>query len=590
MVPHRPASGRCFFVPLPNVLPCHVVIPGNTVFPRSAAVLLLIAYVLLSAISLGWFPFIHSDEVWLASLTREMAATRSLAATEPFFELTPRHPHAIKTLYHLLQLPFVAASFTPVAARLPSAVAGLAVVVLTWRVLRRLAVPQFWALTASTAAGLDAALLAAAHTARQEALLLAMMMLGLWLLTPGMNEAVSGSMWDNRTRRVTAAACVVAAGVFVHPNALLLALGLLPWLHSGREVLRSVLIVAAAGLLAVGASLLMDPDFVRNYLAFGDAVGVTSRPLERVFRFNRFLERLWNRTAGTYYLPPFRLQMLLVLPLAFGGLAAGGLTRRHKKAGDTGDEAAAGIPHGAGQAGAAARAAASLLLVTAGILLIGKNSPPSAVFVTPWLYLLLGLLAALTAPAVVAAGPGRVLRGLAVGAGVALVLLNGLTLRAELAHMRPHAQHSYRLLGQRLNAHIESAGLDTAPVLANLNLGFILQHHDLLAYRDFGALERGSSILPVLAERGVRLVLLPREELELILAERPVWNDVYGNPLRFVPELLDLLENHGTRHAVEPSWRYGMRLEGRREAEARYTIEVWELDLQAALEAMDAPQ
>ena len=53
------------------------------------------------------FPFVHSDEAWLSGLSRQIMQTKNPASTEAFFDLLPRQPHAIKILFHLLQIIFI---------------------------------------------------------------------------------------------------------------------------------------------------------------------------------------------------------------------------------------------------------------------------------------------------------------------------------------------------------------------------------------------------------------------------------------------------------------------------------------------------
>ena len=95
---------------------------------------LLFIYLLAHLFTLNIHPFIHSDEAWLAVLTRAMVTERSPAAVEEVFRLTPRYPHALKTFYHLIQAPFLSISWSAFAARLPSLIAGFYSLVLITRI------------------------------------------------------------------------------------------------------------------------------------------------------------------------------------------------------------------------------------------------------------------------------------------------------------------------------------------------------------------------------------------------------------------------------------------------------------------------
>ena len=67
--------------------------------------------------------------------------------------------------------------------------------------------------------------------------------------------------------------------------------------------------------------------------------------------------------------------------------------------------------------------------------------------------------------------------------------------------------------------------------------------------------------------RGIEWVLWPRE-MEIIYAERPVWNDLYGNLTPYYGELKSLLERRGTAAAEAVFPVHAMRIlayQGKRE-------------------------
>jgi hypothetical protein len=84
-----------------------------------------VLFFLLNLLFLTKYPFVHSDESWLAGLTRNMMQSHSFAVTEPFFNLKIRYPHAIKLLFHLLQMPLLSLfGYRIVSVRLLSLLAG----------------------------------------------------------------------------------------------------------------------------------------------------------------------------------------------------------------------------------------------------------------------------------------------------------------------------------------------------------------------------------------------------------------------------------------------------------------------------------
>jgi hypothetical protein len=73
-------------------------------------------------------------------------------------------------------------------------------------------------------------------------------------------------------------------------------------------------------------------------------------------------------------------------------------------------------------------------------------------------------------------------------------------------------------------------------------------------------------------------VVLSVEELDMIYRERPVWNEMYGNPHRFYPDLLYLLDRFGTRVDRFVGGRYAMRHVPFMER-GPYHVEIYRLEL-----------
>lgn len=96
----------------------------KTTWKLAAAIYILMAC-LLSLSFLESFPFVHSDESWLAGLSRAMLEEKSIGVTEPFFDARPRYPHGIKALFHLMQMGMITLfGYGVRAARLLSWIGG----------------------------------------------------------------------------------------------------------------------------------------------------------------------------------------------------------------------------------------------------------------------------------------------------------------------------------------------------------------------------------------------------------------------------------------------------------------------------------
>ena len=91
-----------------------------------AAAAYLAVYIFVSYRNLLVFPFVHSDESWLAGLSRDMLAAGNLGVTESFFDAKPRVPHAMKSLFHLMQMGAVGlGGFSVGSVRMLSLLAGI---------------------------------------------------------------------------------------------------------------------------------------------------------------------------------------------------------------------------------------------------------------------------------------------------------------------------------------------------------------------------------------------------------------------------------------------------------------------------------
>ncbi len=489
----------------------------------------LFLYLGLHIASLSWFPFVHSDEAWLASLTRTMLETGSLSATEDFFRLTPRHPHAIKVLFHLLQVPFVALSFSHVSVRVVSLLGGLTALWCFYAALRKLGLGYAGALVTTLLLGVDVQFFGASHVARQEILLFAVMAAAFCLAFPL-------DAWKWTTPIFLGS--VLGPAIGFHPNAFVVALpilSLLFWVPASGVRRLGYLALFGGALLVwaavfVGSSYQMDPDFASNYLAFGESVGVADSPLRRLLRFRLFFEKIYHQIAGTYYLPPVRLQLVVFAGLLPLSLMVAPFAKRGRRR----------------QIGALVTAA---LAVGAGLYAVGKFAPPTAVFL--WLpCYLLGALVVREIAALFSQGFSQVARRIGL---VMVVLLAGSLGATTLREALRFSDNRYEAYISAIRGAVPS----DQPVLGNLNTSFAFDPGTLHTYRDLARLD--TPITDYLAEQGIRYVLLPTE-MDVIFAERPQWNLLYGNLYLYYAELLDLLETKGELIDTVEAPVYGMRI------------------------------
>lgn len=470
--------------------------------PKNLLAVYLLIYTGINLLYLSSFPLVHSDEAWLAGLSRRIILEVDLSSTEPFFDLFPRNPHALRILFHLLQIPFVIFAYTPFSIRLLSLIFGIASLLLFYRLVGTY-LSDKTSLFITLLFSLDIQFIYASHFGRQEIILLFFMLWGLfYLLSKPMN-----------LRKVTFFASIPGFAIGFHPNAFIIFLVLFPaFLFRLRRMEKPFLALAIfsgtlllwAGLF-IGISLVMDPDFFNHYRALGEEYNVTASPAMKLREFIPFYGRIFLKISGTYYLPDLRIQLILFPVFLFLNILI--LFSRHKS-NDLNQLALLGV-----------------VGINLGILFLGKYSQPSILFIIPFLYISL------------AGWIGKVPVNIKKPLLLLLFIILGVSSSLQIM---PYRTNRYREYTDNIARFISPE----APVLANLNTGFYFSDGALLDYRNLPFLrDKNISLTDYIYERKIQYLFLT-DELDFIYRNRPVWNGLYGNPYTFYPELIDYIENH----------------------------------------------
>ncbi|MCK5674870.1 MAG: glycosyltransferase family 39 protein, partial [Spirochaetales bacterium] len=294
-------------------------------------------YVILSIVSLTFFPFMHSDEGWLASLSRSMIIERDIGATEDFFPEASRNPHAIKSLFHIIQIPFITTSFSLISVRILSFIVGLFTLFFFFKSSLSIFNNKRYALLITLLLALDIQFIYISHFARQEIFILLIFSICLWVFYRPIkkwtfkNDILGGTL--------------IGISIGFHPNIFIIATGFI-FIYifysifnritkcSNKPTLLNTLlyvfILGLFGLLFIGISQLLDPEFISNYLNFGADHGVTNSLYTKLLKLPRFYEKMFSRISGTYYLPDIKLQ-LIVFTVSFFLLIPATLIFRKKE-------------------------------------------------------------------------------------------------------------------------------------------------------------------------------------------------------------------------------------------------------------------
>ena len=132
-----------------------------------------VLYTIINLMTLTAFPLIHSDEAWLAGLTRTFMKEGSVFVTESFFDLFPRTVHTIKVIYHLLQMPLIKIfGYEIFSVRLLSLIASILVLAVLYRLFLKAGLSHNHSFLAILMISTSVQFIYAGHFARQEMLLL----------------------------------------------------------------------------------------------------------------------------------------------------------------------------------------------------------------------------------------------------------------------------------------------------------------------------------------------------------------------------------------------------------------------------------
>jgi len=434
----------------------------------------------------------HSDESWLSGLSVSIMKS-GYSSTEYFFDLYPRFPHAIKILFHTIQIGFINMfGYSLFSVRLISLVFATASLSAFYKIVLLLTDRINVSLLASLLLGVDIQFLYASHFARQEIIILFITLLCLYFVLRNIRE------WSNKVDYLLGV--IIGLSIGIHPNSFIIALMIgSVYLYliiikrvSVLNLLRLVLTVSGFAVLFVGISFLLDHDFINHYLSYGDTMGVTKRGLEKVFYFNDFYLQLFNQDSVTYYMPPIKLQFILFgIVLVFGALK---VIRKNEN----------GI------------FIAMIVAYNVGLVLIGRFSQPGIVIIFPIFYLLL----------IHSIDKFKLIIIMTV-----LLITTGLSVQ-EVSRVASNQYDEYL-------SKIDDVIDDDAIVLGNLNTEYVMTYKKFFDYRNLGFNE--GSFEDYINYNEIEYIIYS-EEMDYIYENRPTWNFLYGNLFPYYEEMKLFLE------------------------------------------------
>jgi len=487
--------------------------------------MLAAVYIAVNLATLTSFPFVHSDEAWLSGLSRNILEKGDYSVTETFFDLLERNPHAIKIIFHTIQLLFIKLmGYHIFTFRFISLCFGLLTLYFTYKLSLAVLGSSRSAKLVVLFLAVDIQFIYASHFARQEIIILFLMVSGLWYK---LRDPENHSLKQDVLLGV-----IIGLAVGIHPNSFIISLpfGLIYlyeiFILKSRSFRSLAAYAAAVGCFAaffVILSFSFDPDFIANYSKYGNSFDVFDPITSKLGEVGYFYLKLFYRVSGTYYTPDIRLQFFL-----FGAALLACIYKLavYEKRPLSKRNIAAAI--------------LAIAAVSSGIIIIGRFNQTSIVFLFPLFYILVVYS----------------MEGLASRYRYTLTALLVLALACvTLSGCQEYRNNSYGSYLQEISRVIQPQD----NTLGNLNSEYYFENGRLHDYRNLAFLKENSmSFEEYIKNNNIKYIVFS-EELELIHELRPKWDGIYG-ATDYYDEMKAFLESGCTlRYEFTDSF-YGIRI------------------------------
>ena len=470
------------------------------------------------------FPFMHSDESWLSGLSRNIIDTGSLSVTETFYDLYPRNPHAIKTVFHILQTVFILIfGYSLNTVRLMSLIFSLISLYLLYRIAYKLSGKKIISLLVVVLISLDIQYIYISHFARQEIVLVFFTLLAmLYYLECEPSFNIINSVYLGS---------ILGISIGIHPNFLIIAIAVLLILFtkmlagalSKRQFFVIVGTFLAFGVLFLIVSLNFNSNFIRDYSAYGKTLGVGDGISQRFVNFKNFYIKLYEGITGTYYLPNIKIQLISIPILFVLGIVYWIIARK--------------ISYGV----------LGIVGVNIGYFVIGRYGQPSIIFEIVFVYILLFEILN---------GMDFLKEGIAYTVQITVVAVACLGVGYfGITQILDNTNEDYQDYVSKISQYVP----ENKKVLANLNLEYYFDNGVLKDYRNLQYLKMSNiSFEQYIDFNNIEYIIYP-EEMDYIFRNSPNWDILYGNTTVFYEDMKSYL-NENCDKIGEFQTPYAMRI------------------------------
>ncbi|MEA3423412.1 MAG: glycosyltransferase family 39 protein [Bacillota bacterium] len=470
----------------------------------------LIIYGIVSFSTITIFPFVHSDEAWLAGLSNTIITETTIDTTESFFDLYPRNPHAIKVLFNFVQMFFIQVfGLNITAMRLISLIFSLISSYLFNNIVYSLTKSKSIAFFSMLLFIINIQFIYMSHFARQESILLFLLLLNIAYL------------YKSKKPLPLVSGLISSVGVGIHPNSFIIFLPILAYWILGKKIKDIViylLTLSFSALLFILWSFSLDPNFINNYLNYGDELGVKMTLIDKAYQIKYFYLKLYYGISGTYYTPNikaiFYISILTILSTLYL------ICKRKIKP----------------------NVLICFIAINIGYIFIGRYNQTSIIFIIPFIVLMIS--------EILLNIDKKHLRNAVIVFILLIISIN------TFVNMNNH--YYSETYDDYLN-NLELILPENAVVLGNLNTLFAFNTNRFYDYRNLGYLPIDKTFANYIYERNIEYIIYP-EEMDFIYNTRPLWNGLYGNVYPYYEDMKNFFDNSCTIVGNFNSPVYGMRI------------------------------
>lgn len=466
----------------------------------------LFIYFLISLCFLTSFPFVHSDEPWLSGLSLNIWENSSFSVTEPFFDTYQRYPHAIKILFHILQILFMKLfGYNIFSFRFISLLFALGSLLAFYHISNLVFKNKLFSFMSTLVLSLDIQFIYASHFARQEIIILFFMLLSTVYLLRHMK--------DHNYYNDIITGIIIGISIGFHPNSFIIAvtIGMMYLyliikknfrINNLMVLIITVLLFACVFILL---SLIMDGDFFQHYSQSGVKFGVQESLFEKFQKIDDVYKGLYLRRSTTAYMPNIKFELII---FALGFIISLLLLIKYNKVSEYFE---LGLMFFA------------VIGVNLGNIVIGRYNSTSTIFIFPFMILLVAFL----------------LERYTIYNKFILGILLLCTLCNTMGNLTTYDSTYDEYIAQ-ISKYVRSDSI----VLSNLNTGYYFKGNNLYDYRNLAFIyEDGENFDHYINSRNIQYILY-YDEMDVIYDNQPRYNGLYGDISTYYNDMKNFIETN----------------------------------------------